>query len=405
VPIFSILAVNFSLSMFYRASSAVIAPNLVSDLGLTAESLGMLGGAFFYSFALLQIPMGILLDRIGPRIVITLFSLIGALGAFIFAGSHTLVTAFTGRALMGAGMACGLIGALKVIAVRFPPRHFSSLSGTMVSLGMVGSVLATSPLAYLTIIMGWRTAFIIAGVITAAVALLIFWTIEGKVKQTQAVPSPSGSPDERLSLSRVARLVLGTLSFWQIGGVAFFRYGTYGALQSLWLGPYLMDVKRLPAVQSGNIIMMLSIGLIAGAPVAGRLADRVLRSEKGTILLGVSLYALTFLPLTGIVTVENSTFYSGLFFLMGFFSGFGQIAYSHGKALFPAAISGTVIAGINFFVIAGAAVFMPLLGLVIEPFARYGGPDLAKGYHLAFLICFLGTAASLVFYAFSKTRK
>jgi sugar phosphate permease len=99
-PIYFILSVLFVFSMFYCVSNAVIAPNLIRDLHLDVEGLGFLGGAYFYPFALLQIPMGPMLDRIGPRIVITFFSLIGALGAFLFANGESLTTAFLGRVMI-----------------------------------------------------------------------------------------------------------------------------------------------------------------------------------------------------------------------------------------------------------------------------------------------------------------
>ena len=127
LSIFCVLSGLFILSMFYRVSNAVIAPNLVQDLGLNAETLGILGGAYFYSFALLQIPMGPMLDRIGPRTVVTLFPLIGALGAFLFAFGETFVTALLGRILIGAGMASVLMGAMKVFLSRFPPEKFATL--------------------------------------------------------------------------------------------------------------------------------------------------------------------------------------------------------------------------------------------------------------------------------------
>ena len=112
--IFSILSALFILSMFYRVSNAIIAPNLIQDLGLNAETLGLLGGAYFYSFTLLQIPMGPMLDRIGPRTLVTSFPLIGALGAFLFAFAGSFTAALLGRILIGIGMACVLMGALKV---------------------------------------------------------------------------------------------------------------------------------------------------------------------------------------------------------------------------------------------------------------------------------------------------
>jgi len=105
--------------MFYRVSSAVIAPDLIQAFDLNAESLGVLGGAFFYSFALMQIPMGVLLDRVGPRIVLTVFGLVGAIGAFVFAAANTFFLAMVGRILIGAGMASVLMGSFKIFVLRF----------------------------------------------------------------------------------------------------------------------------------------------------------------------------------------------------------------------------------------------------------------------------------------------
>jgi MFS family permease len=123
--IFSILSALYILSMFYRVSNAVIAPDLVRELGLNAETLGILGGAFFYSFALLQVPMGPMLDRIGPRRIVASFSLIGGLGALLFASGGSFVTVFFGRILIGMGMACILMRAMKVFVLTFPREIFN----------------------------------------------------------------------------------------------------------------------------------------------------------------------------------------------------------------------------------------------------------------------------------------
>jgi MFS family permease len=390
--------------MFYRVSNAIIAPDLVKDLGLNAESLGTLGGAFFYSFAFFQIPMGFLLDKIGPRKVITLFSLTGAAGAFIFASAHTMSVALLGRVLIGIGMATGLMGALKVFVLRFPLRQFSTLSGTIISIGTVGSVLATSPLAYLAMTIGWRMTFICAGVATTLLSFLALWVLNDKAP-CENTPPPSSHVDQDMTAPELVRFILGNLSFWQIGVMAFFRYGTFVALQGLWLGPYLMGVKGFHSIETGNMLMMLSVGMIVGSPVAGQLADRLFQSVKITVLFGVGCYGILLIPLTGIFTITHPAAYSVLFFMIGFFSGFGQLAYSHVKDLYPLNISATVIGGINFFVMAGGGIFMSFLGKIIEVFSTKAGSPSLYAYHLSFLICFLGVAISLIFYAFSKGKK
>jgi MFS family permease len=396
--IFSTLAALFTLSTFYRVSNAVIAPNLILDLGLNAETLGILGGAFFYSFALLQIPMGPMLDRIGPRIIITSFSFMGALGVFLFAFGASFTAALLGKILIGAGMSSILMGSFKVFVLRFSPDRFATLGGILVSIGTLGSILAASPLAYLTSAIGWRMTFILAGGITVLLAFLIFWVLKGE-KRTEDRQSPS---NPEIGVLQSMRLILGSLVFWQIGAVAFFRYGTFISLQGLWLGPYLIDTEGYSPVQTGNLLIFLAIGAIVGNPIAGRLSDRILRSRKGVALAGLALYALSLFPLVGVLHIESRYGYGLLFFLMGLFSSFGIVIYSHAKELFPISISGTIMTLVNFFTMAGGALFMPLLGRVIEAYPRVNHAYPAQAYQTAFLICFLGMAASVIFYAFSK---
>jgi sugar phosphate permease len=399
--IFSILSALYTLSMFYRVSTAVIAPNLIRDLGLDAETLGILGGAFFYSFALLQIPMGPMLDRMGPRLIVTSSTLIGAIGALLFAFGNSFPAALLGRILIGAGMASILMGSLKVFTLQFHLEKFATLMGTLVSVGTVGSILAASPLAYFTSTIGWRMTFIIAGGVTAVLAFLIFWILsEGKKNQESFNSSSLAQPEIRILQS--FRLILGSLAFWQIGAVAFFRFGVSMGLQGLWLGPYLMDIKGYSPVQTGNLLILLAIGTIVGGPISGQFSDRIFRNNKGVALWGLSFYTLSLLPLLGIFKIQNPLWYGLIFFFMGFFNVFGMVIYSHAKDLFPITISGTVMTWVNFFTMAGAAIFMPALGKIIEAFPRIGYSYPAEAYHLSFLICFIGMAASLIFYAFSK---
>ncbi len=402
--IFSILSALYTLSMFHRASNAVIAPNLARDLGLDAETLGILGGAFFYSFALLQIPMGPMLDRIGPRSVITFSTLIGAVGAFLFAFGKVYTTALLGRILIGAGMAPVLMGSLKVFTLQFPPGQFATLMGSIISVGTLGSILATSPLAYLTSTIGWRATFMLAGGITTLLSFLTFWILS-RGKENPEVPPSSTSLQGEIKILQSFRLILGSLAFWQIGTVAFFRFGVSMGLQGLWLGPYLIEIKGYSPIQTGNLLILLAIGMIVGGPVAGRLSDQIFHSRKGVALWGLVLYCLSLLPLTGILDIQSPLWFGSIFFLIGFFSSFGMIVYSHAKELFPINISGTVMTLVNFFTMAGAAVFMPALGKIIESFPRIGNTYPAQAYHLSFLICFLGLAGSVVFYAFSREEK
>ena len=369
--IFAILSALYSLSMFYRVSNAVIAPNLIQDLGLDAETLGILGGAFFYSFALLQIPMGPLLDRIGPRVVVTSSTLIGAFGAFLFAFGNSYAAALLGRVLIGAGMASILMGSLKTFTLEFSPEKFATLMGTLISVGTLGNILGTSPLAYLTSTIGWRIAFMIAGGVTALLALLTFFIL-GREKKKAEDPTFFLPPQPKIKILQSFRLILGSLAFWQIAAVAFFRFGIFMGLQGLWLGPYLMDMKGYSPIQTGNLLILLAIGAIVGGPISGQFSDRIFRNSKGVALWGLCLYTLSLLSLMGLFKIQSPLWYGLIFFFMGFFNAFGMLIYPHAKSLFPVAISGTVMTWVNFFTMAGAAIFMPALGKIIESFPRMG---------------------------------
>lgn len=402
--IFSVLSALFLLSQFYRVSNAVIAPNLIRDLGLNAETLGILGGAFFYSFALLQIPMGPMLDRIGPRLIMAFSSWIGAFGAFLFASGTSFQTALLGRILIGAGMSSMLMGAFKTFTLRFPQEQFATLVGIISSVGTIGNILAASPLAYLTSTIGWRNTFLIAGGMTVLLGFLIFWILKGeKIEEEETLPF--SEKESEIGIFQSFRIIFGSLAFWQIGAVAFFRYGIFVSLQGLWLGPYLIYIKGFSPVEAGHTLIMLAIGMTLGGPIGGHLSDRIFRSRKGVTLIGLGLYSISIFPLVGIFNINHPIWLGLIFFFIGFFCGFGMLIYSHAKDLFPTSISGMVMTYVNFFTMAGGAIFMPFLGKVIESFPRTGSSYPEEAYHLAFLICFIGMTVSVIFYAFSKKEK
>jgi len=399
--IFTILSGLFVLSQFYRVSNAVIAPELIRDLDLNAEMFGMLGGAFFYAFTILQIPMGPLLDRIGPRLILTVSSFVGASGAFLFAFGNSFLAVFLGRILIGAGMAPMLMGSFKTFTLRYPPEQFATLMGMIYSIGTLGNILAASPLAFLTSTIGWRNTFLLTGMITVLLGVMVFKVL--KEEKNQQLPSTSKETSS-IGILKSIRLMIGSLSFWQFGAVAFFRYGIFVSLQGLWLGPYLIHIKGFSPVQTGNLLIFMSIGAILGSPIGGRLSDRYFRSRKKVAFTALFLYTISLLPLTGIWRIDHPFLFASIFFSLGFFNGMAMLIYAHAKESYPIAISGTVMTYVNFFTMAGAGVFMTLLGKVIESFPKVGGSYPIGAYHLCFLICFLSMGASLIFYGFAREK-
>jgi MFS family permease len=399
--IFLVLSILFCFSMFYRAFMAVISSDLVGDLHLNAERLGILGAAFFYSFALLQIPLGPLLDRFAPGTVIGFFSLTAGLGALLFSFSESFTMSMIGRILIGAGGACALMGALKVFTIIFPKNKFATVSGVFIAVGTAGSYLATSPFAYFSNKMGWRTTLVIFGVITIALGLSVFWILRNVKTESNTVTSAPSS-QQKINIFQAAKIIGGSLSFWQISALAFCQYGTFIGLQGLWLGVYLMDIGGYSSVQAGHILSVLAIGHAVGSPFAGWLSDKVFRSKKWTAFCGLSLYCLSMLPLLGIFTIQGVAWYVTIYFSLGFFRAFGMLLYGHVKELYPADLAGTAMTWTNFFIAAGSAFFLQLMGKVIELFPRTGQSYSLSAYRASFLICLISMVVSLIFYAFSK---
>jgi MFS family permease len=325
------------------------------------------------------------------------------LGAFLFAASHTFYTAFWGRVLIGLGMASILMSSLKIFTLWFPSKQFATLMGILISVGTLGNILATSPLAYFTSEIGWRMIFGLTGGICLLLAAVAFWVLgRGKEKQEEPIPSvPVASP---VGIFQSLRIVLGSLTFWQGSMAAFFRYGTFISLQGLWLGPYLINIKGYSPLKTGNILIFLALGVITGGPISGHLSDRAFLSRRDTVLWGLGAYTLCLLPLIGLWKIESPLGYALLFFAMGFFNTFGIGIYPHLKDLFPTTISGTVMTLINFFTMTGAALLMPAIGKIIESFRRVDQSYPAEAFHLSFWICFVGMVGSLLFYAFSKQK-
>ena len=375
----------FAFSQFYRSSIAVISPNLVEELDLDTEDLGLISAAFFYAFATMQIPVGLYLDRVGPRVLMTALSLAAVAGAALFAYGESAVTLIVGRSLLGVGMACNLMGPLKLITTWFSPLYFATLSAIFVSVGTAGNIAAATPLVWLTEWFGWRTTFLLFAISNLVISLL-FYLIARDHPGDPPVSRPTAASMVSLSVALSGLLPLFTRrDYWLISMGTFFRYGIYASVQALWAGPFLMVTMNLSQMMTGNLLLAMSIGLIVGSPVCGWISDSILRSRKTVIITGLAIMAGILVTLAVLPGDTGLLILFALFFGFGFSSGSGQIMYAHIKERMPHENAGTAMTGINFFTMTGVAFFLHGLGWAIKSF--YPGGSLAPDvFRMAFII-------------------
>ena len=358
--IFVMGSLNFVLSMFYRVSIAVISPALTQDLGLSSAQLGDLSAAFYYSFALSQLPLGLAIDRLGPRISMSFLSVAAVGGALLFAMGKTPGQLILGRVLLGVGMSGNLMVVLALLAAWFPVDRFAFLSGMVVSVGVLGNLLAATPLALLTQTMGWRGSFMAFAAVNAAVVLLFIFVSRdyppGRVIHARKSSSLLGG------LSQLFRMY----NYWAISLGNFVRYGYFAALQGLWVGPFLIFGLGLGEIAAANVVLFMGLGYMASLPISGFLSDRVLRSRKKVVL--AALLAYCFLTLSILFWTRETDYWVVLatFFGLGFFAAPGQIMYAHIKELVPSSLNAQAMTAVNLFTVLGAAAMTQLLGLLIE---------------------------------------
>ncbi len=395
--IFWICAALFIMSMFYRASTAIIARELTIDLDLSPKELGLLGSSFFYAFALIQLPLGLLLDRAGARITMVALNILGVLGAILMANGDNMADGVIGRILMGLGMAANFMGPLKLFTYWFSLKKFAIVSGLLVSIGSLGSMAATSPLAFLVEELGWRDTFrSLAGFhvfLILCFLLLVRERPDISASEKTPLPSPIGS----------IRRLFSNWNYWAISFSVFLRYGSFAAIQTLWAGPFLMGNLNIPRLMAGNLLLMLGFGYILGAPTGGLLSDRVLKSKKQTVIYGGLCSATATFAL--LLWQDNSwlMWLGVVLFAMGFFNSFGQVSYAHIRDIMPDEMAGTALSGINFFTMLGGGLFIHALGSVMESISPHL-TDTCEAYRITFLLCVIALIASVVLYTTTRDR-
>lgn len=359
--IFAMCGSTYVISGFWRVSNAVIAGDLAQDLALSPEVLGLMGGAFFYSFGLAQLPMGPLLDRFGPRIVISLLACIGAASAVVFALSWSGTVAILARAGIGFGMAAVLMGSLKILTTWFSPHEFATLSGILIAIGNLGGIGATTPLAWLSDRLGWRGACGCMAVVTLLLAAGIYLIARDHPPKRDGLPHPE--PPSLADIRAGLRTVFGSGTFWRLAPLGFASYGALITAQGLWGAPFLMHTYDMSKTAASSVLLAIPVGVVCGAPTWGHWSDRLGR-RKPLVLAGLGAMLLIFSSLALHLQLPRWGLMAQCW-LLGFTSAALYILYTQVKESFSLSIAGTALTALNFFVILGAAMFQQMTGLIM----------------------------------------
>lgn len=403
--IFAVLALAYFFVYFHRLSLSVVADHLVKDFNTSAGTLGLLGSIYFYCYAAMQLPAGLLSDSVGPRRTVTWFLVAASAGSLLFGLAPNIETAFVGRILVGFGVSMVFIPTMKILSQWYYPHEFASMAGILNAVGGAGVMAATWLLALMTEALGWRISFELIGGCTFVIAVLA-WLIIRDRPRDRGWPSigdlaaQSGSPAapvQTIPLLAGMRQVVGTAHFWPLAIWFFFDCGIFFGFGGLWGGPFLMHVYGLSREAAGAVLSMIAWGMIVGSPLLGFVSDRLLRSRKRPFIACASILTLLLAGLYFFPTAFSIPMLYGVFFLFSVCaSSIVVIGFTATKELFPVEIAGTSVGTVNLFPFLGGAVFMPFLGKILDRYPRdASGAYAIEGYSAMLLVLLVSALIAL----------
>ena len=374
----------------------MIALDIQSSFGITGTLLGVLGSAYFYSYAIMQLPTGLMADSWGPRKTVSVFLLLAGIGSALMGVAPNLTVAIVGRILVGIGVSTVFVCNFKLLSEWFTPRQFIIMGSVFMSTGGIGALSSSAPLAWISNVIGWRMTFISVGVITLLMAVLVYAFVRNRPSEMGLPPLNPERREETKGpgLLNGLKMVLTSARFWPPAIWAFCIIGISFAIGGLWGGPYLMQVYGYSKTKAGGILSTFALALIFASPALGWFANRFGRKS---VLIGCSVVLAIVSGIMGVyVDAMNLPALYVLFFSL-FVSGgaVGPVMATIAKELFPISISGTAVGAINLFPFAGAAVFQVFIGAVLTARSPGQGQYTAAGFRYMFLICLAGAVLSL----------
>jgi len=390
VALVATLALSYMVSQFLRNSIGVIAPDIAAEMAIPAAQIGVLSSAFFFSFAAMQLPLGVAIDRFGPKRCMLVCGVVVIASALLFAAGRTPAELVAARIIMGVGTSCYLVAPLALYARRFSADRFAMLAGLHMGMGTIGTLLATAPLAFAAAAIGWRASFCVVAAVMGVAWLLVALLV-------RAPPQPAQAPRQtiRESIAGIREVIripsVGRLFLMQMA-----TYSSFVLFVGLWGGPYLAHVYGYDLPARGGLLLVPALAQVLGLTAYGW-ADRVLGSHRVPVAIGALTTAgfLALLAITG--TLPRPWL---LLWLVGFgaIAGFTPVVIAHGKSLFPPALVGRGMTLLNMGSMGGVFVTQTVSGLVIDLFAPRDGVYPLVAYRVVFALQAAFLVAAVIAY-------
>ncbi|UCD81156.1 MAG: MFS transporter [Desulfobacterales bacterium] len=392
--VFIPFALGYFLSYLFRVVNAVLAPDLAADLGVGPSELGLLTAAYFITFAAFQLPLGVLLDRFGPRKIESFLLILAAVGALVFSRAQSVSGLVLGRALIGFGVSACLMAAFKAFVIWFQRQQLPLINGIQMAAGGFGALTATAPVEAALGITDWRGVFFILSIITLAIAAAVFFVVPEK-----RVENNSDSIKDQLN-GIVS--VFSSLTFWRIAPLTVTSQAAFLAIQGLWSGPWLRDVADFERAEVAQVLLTIAVAMVAGFILIGAAAERL--SRLGVKPIAVAVAGMSaFMLVQTLLILEATSWARILWVLFGIFGTTGIVPYAALSQSFPLHLSGRVNTALNLLVFVAAFSAQWGIGATINlwPVASGGGYAPA-GYQAAFTMMLLLQLLSLLWFIFTS---
>ena len=360
-------AIFYIYEYLLRVAPSVMTTNLMMAFHIGAASLGNLAAFYYYSYTPMQLVVGLLMDRYGPRRLFTIAGLCCALGTYMFAGTDNLFMAEMGRFLVGFGSAFGFVGVLKLATIWLPPERFAVVSGMTSALGTVGGIIGNLALTSLVTSQGWRLSLFWAAVFGLVLTLAMFLIVRDGGKY-QYRPATALKPQQNTVTFKEVFAgffkIIRNHQMWIIGIVGCLTYVTNSAFAEMWGNPYLRQVYHFSPEAAAEAISASFLGWACGGPLVGWFSDRI-KQRRLPLTIGSALAAIMIAIVIFVPNLPVWGVYAALF-MFGFFSSAHIVVFAIGREISPEKSAGTAVAVTNMFTMIGGVLFQPLIGKILD---------------------------------------